>query len=699
MSRAGATDRTRSRTVALMLAVGLAVPLAGPTLAADPTPTYRPDRPAWDRVASSSTSDLAGAADQRLIVRFAPGSTRAARRTATDHPDVARVVDLPASGIAVVRATGGDPTATIAERGRGPNVRDVSVDARNYRDVDPQAEPAWSELWGLHNTGQRLYEGEPGTEGRSNVDIDGLQALGIEQGDAAVVVAVIDDGVDFSHPDLDGQAWTNPGESGDGKESNGVDDDGNGYVDDVHGWDFCDDDNTVHDFNDDFHGTHVAGTIAAKLNGEGIVGVAPGVRIMALKFIANHFGCGFDSQAIEAIAYAKSFGVRIANGSWGSRRNPNAFPALKNAIARSGLLFVASAGNEGIDNDGSLPAVPASYDLPNILSVAAVDNDGFIPNFSNYGKKSVDIAAPGAAILSALPADESHPVGWGWLDGTSMAAPHAAGVAALVLSASPGLGADPAALRARLLASGKVVSRTTGRTATGRIVDAFRALDFVAPLAAAPTGFGFVKNSILGKSSVRARVSWPAAVDEMTGIAGYRAGVQQSGGSWKTQVSSTTSRSTDRTLALSTTYAFRVRAFDLGGNWGPYAIGPNVRASRYQESTSLATYGGTWGTSKDSSWSGSRTRYARRAGASVTFRFTGRAFAVVAPKGPSRGAFKLYVDGVLVGTVDLHRSKTLARVLVATRTWSSTAAHTVKLVVIGTSGHPRIDVDAFLVMR
>ena len=699
MSRARATHRLVSRTVALTLALGLTLPLAGPTLAADPTPPFRPDRPAWDHPTPASTSDLSAETGQRLIVRFRPGATAGARRRATAGRDVARVVDLPAIGMAVVRATG-DPDATIAAIETDPSVIDVSLDGQSFRDADPQDEQAWSELWGLDNTGQRLYQGEPGTEGRSNIDIDSLQAYGVQQGDPNVVVAVIDDGVDFDHPDLAGQAWTNPGESGDGKETNGVDDDGNGYIDDVNGWDFCDNDNTVHDFDDDFHGTHVAGTIASKLDGVGTVGVAPGVRIMALKFIANHKGCGFDVQAIEAINYAKSFGVRIANSSWGSRRDPARYPALRSAIAASGMLFVASAGNEGINNDKTAyPVLPASFNLPNILSVAAVDNEGRLASFSNYGAKTVDIAGPGSAILSALPADSTHVAGWGWLDGTSMAAPHVSGVAALVASADAGLGADPVALRARLLASGKSLSKTAGKTATGRIVDAFRALDFVPPVAAAPSGAGFVKNSTLGKSSATARVSWPVAIDEMTAIDSYRVGVQVDGGAWATQVSSTTSRTNDRTMAFGRTYAFRVRARDLGGNWGTYADGPTVRASRFQESSSLATYAGTWATSKNASWSGGRTRYARKAGASVTFQFTGRAFAIVAQKGPTRGTARLYVDDLLVGTVDLHRSSSAARVLVATRTWTSSAAHTVRLVVVGTTGHPRVDVDAFLVMR
>ena len=137
--------------------------------------------------------------------------------------------------------------------------------------MDPEDEQYWDALWGLHNTGQTIE----GSAGVANVDVDGRESLGASSG-TGVVVAVIDDGIDFSQPDLAGQAWVNPGESGGGKETNNVDDDANGYIDDVNGWDFCHDDKTVHDLDDDFHGTHVAGTIAAKLDGAGIVGLAPG---------------------------------------------------------------------------------------------------------------------------------------------------------------------------------------------------------------------------------------------------------------------------------------------------------------------------------------------------------------------------------------------------------------------------------------
>ena len=223
-----------------------------------------------------------------------------------------------------------------------------------------------------------------------------------------MVVAVIDDGADLSHPDLQGQGWTNPDEIA----GNGVDDDNNGYVDDTNGWDFYNRDNTVHDMLEDAHGTHVAGTIAGSENGEGVVGVAPGVKVMPVKWLGP-FG-GRLSDAIKAIEYAKKEGARISNNSWGYEGKPSR--ALEETIRRSGMLFVAAAGNGGRDGRGddndadpNRSAYPASYDLPNVLSVAAANNQGRLAGFSNYGKRSVDIAAPGVDILSSVPVSSDEP--------------------------------------------------------------------------------------------------------------------------------------------------------------------------------------------------------------------------------------------------------------------------------------------------
>ena len=217
-----------------------------------------------------------------------------------------------------------------------------------------------------------------GNIGNADVDIDAVRGALRHDRRSGHVVAVIDDGVDFSHPDLSLGPGRIPGSPVAARKTNGIDDDGNGYIDDVHGWDFCNDDNTVHDFDQDFHGTHVAGTIAASLDGQGVVGVAPSVSIMALKFLDHGPSCGLTSQAIEAIAYAKSFGV-VHRQQLVGRRGPGLadFAPLTTRSPNSGMLFVASAGNRGHQQRHQpAPAYPASFDLPNIISVAAADWNG-----------------------------------------------------------------------------------------------------------------------------------------------------------------------------------------------------------------------------------------------------------------------------------------------------------------------------------
>ncbi|WP_066068872.1 S8 family serine peptidase [Neobacillus soli] len=255
----------------------------------------------------------------------------------------------------------------------------------------------YNQLWGLNNTGQPIN----GIKGLEDIDVDapeGWKKFGSKLPE--VVVGVIDTGVDINHPDLQGKIWTNPKEI----PNNNIDDDHNGYVDDIHGWDFYNKDNSVYDALDgDEHGTHVSGTIAAALEGtdtstnKGVVGVAPNVKILPIKFLGPMGGT--TSDAIEAIAYAKSMGVKITNNSW-TGEEPD--PLLEEAIENSNSLFVAAAGNDGMNNDFG-GSYPASYESANILSVAAVDNKGKLAPFSNYGYDSVDVAAPGVDILSSVP--------------------------------------------------------------------------------------------------------------------------------------------------------------------------------------------------------------------------------------------------------------------------------------------------------
>ncbi|MDF1553162.1 MAG: S8 family serine peptidase, partial [Deferrisomatales bacterium] len=250
---------------------------------------------------------------------------------------------------------------------------------------------AFGLLWGLRNTGQAVdsYSGTP------DADIDADLAWDVTTGEGDVVVAVIDTGLDFAHPDLAANLWTNPGEI----PGNGVDDDGNGYVDDVHGWDFVEDDNAPYPNDANGHGTHVAGTIAAVGNDDtGVAGVSWGARILPLRYL-DAYGYGPTSDAILAIEYASAMDARVINNSWGGGGFNQ---ALLDAINASPAVVVCSAGNSGADTD-AVPHYPGAYPSPNIVTVAATDQDDGLAPFSNYGATSVDLGAPGTNIYSAAP--------------------------------------------------------------------------------------------------------------------------------------------------------------------------------------------------------------------------------------------------------------------------------------------------------
>ena len=291
-------------------------------------------------------------------------------------------------------------------------------------------DPNFNQLWGLNNTGQ--------TGGRVDADIDAPEIWDITTGGTAIV-GVIDSGVDYTHPDLNDNIWINPRESGGGRETNGIDDDGNGYIDDFRGWDFVNNDNDPMD--DHYHGTHVAGTIGAEGNNSiGVVGVNWDVQIMPLKFLRPVPGTtrstGSTMDAILAVEYATMMGADLTNNSWGGGGFSQ---GLSDAI-EAGPLFVAAAGNLGLNTDNN-PHYPSSYDLNNIISVAATDHNDQRTGFSNFGLTSVDLGAPGDNILSTFPTvlTPSMQVGrlstnYESINGTSMAAPHVAGVAALIVS-------------------------------------------------------------------------------------------------------------------------------------------------------------------------------------------------------------------------------------------------------------------------
>ena len=326
-------------------------------------------------------------------------------------------------------------------------------------------------LWGLRNTGQ--------SGGAAGVDIGAEAAWDVTKGSTNVIVAVIDTGIRLTHLDLAAQLWRNPGEIA----GNGRDDDNNGYVDDVHGINaIANDGDPVDDVG---HGTHVAGTIgAAANNGQPMVGVAWQVRLMACKFISDESD-GLTSDAIECVNYAVARGARILNCSWGGDGYSRSLYDTLAAARSAGALVVASAGNDGIDNDFS-PHYPSSYDLDNIISVAAINRQGGLAGFSNYGVTSVDLAAPGDSIYST---DNVSDTSYRTASGTSMAAPHVSGVAALVRAREPAIAL--ADLRDRLLRTVVPAGSLASRVATGGRVHAHRALtmgpDGQLEIAIAPT--------------------------------------------------------------------------------------------------------------------------------------------------------------------------------------------------------------------
>lgn len=322
---------------------------------------------------------------------------------------------------------------------------------------------SFAKLWGLHNTGQ--------LGGTAGADVNAPEAWDVITG-GDVTVAIIDTGIDYRHVDLDGNIWTNPGEVDDH-----IDNDGNGWVDDVHGIDLASGDSDPLD--DSSHGTHVAGIVGAEGNNAiGVAGVNWTVRLMALKFLDRN-GEGNTADAAEAIDYAVANGAKVINASWGG---PAFSQTLYQAVKRAGdagVTFVAAAGNSSANADSS-PDYPAAFDLPNVISVAASDPNDELLYFSNYGRKSVDLAAPGEEIYSTVPV-KGKVSGYGTFSGTSMAAPFVSGTAALYLARFPG--STVQTVRDAILSSVDLVPALSGTTATGGRLNVARALSVGAPQA------------------------------------------------------------------------------------------------------------------------------------------------------------------------------------------------------------------------
>jgi serine protease len=339
-------------------------------------------------------------------------------------------------------------------------------------------DPRFAETYGLHNTGQ--------TGGTADADIDAVEAWDNSVGSSEIVIGVIDTGVDYNHPDLAANMWVNPGEIA----GNGVDDDANGVIDDVHGFNAITGSGNPLDDHD--HGSHCSGTIGAVgNNGVGVAGVNWEVSIMAIKFL-DAGGSGTTVDAIESINYAvgqktsHNTNLRVLSNSWGGGGFSQALADAITAANAADILFVAAAGNAGSNND-TTPSYPASYDIANVVSVAATDHNDGLASFSNFGLTTVDLGAPGVNVLSTT-RNNTYSV----FSGTSMATPHVAGAAALVLSSNQTL--STAELKEVLMTSGDAKPSLAGKTVSGRRLNVAAALDEAGPpvprfnMGAAPAG-------------------------------------------------------------------------------------------------------------------------------------------------------------------------------------------------------------------
>jgi thermitase len=502
-----------------------------------------------------------------LIVRFKATADAADRAEVLASRRAALRSNLSLPGVALVRLQQGDSVrAAEAALERNPDVVWAGPNYL-YRTLLTPNDPLFGDAWHLQA-------------------ISAPAAWDTTTGSVSVTVAVVDTGFEQAHQDLAANVWTNPDES-----VNGADDDGNGRVDDLHGWNFSGGNANPED--DNGHGTHVGATAGARGNdGFGTPGVAWNVKLMPLK-AGNAFGLFSASAIINAFTYACGEGARIVNGSFGGGSFD---PGIKTAIdACPGTLFVFAAGNDGTDNDLT-PKYPCAYDSPNIICVAATDDVDKLASFSNFGAASVDVAAPGVDILSAYP-----PGGWAWANGTSAAAPQVAGAAALVASHRPALTAVD--LRAALMNSVDKVPGLHGVVGVGGRLNVQAALTapttppvIYVPTPPPPAGpppapadtTAPTDPAVASTSHLVARPSLDATVDvTWSGAFDYGSGIDGFSYAWDhapTTVPDTAKDAEESANQLTSvplapgTYWFHLRTRDNAGNWsagthvGPFVI-------------------------------------------------------------------------------------------------------------------------------
>ena len=517
---------------------------------------------------------------QELLIKFRPGTSDNDKRDARDwfNAQRAQVIRADAAGdLELARLPSGVPV-------------ELAADVLSQHAAVAFAEPNWilthqatssdpyytnGSLWGMY--------GDTTTPANQFGSQAGEAWSAGHTGSSNVYVAVIDEGIDLNHPDLTANIWTNTFEN----PTNGIDDDGNGYADDIHGWDFFENNNSIYDGTPgsgiDDHGTHVSGTIGARANSQGVVGVNWNVKIISAKFLGPNGGTA--ANAIKAINYVvdlkqrHGLNVVATNNSWGGGGYSQ---SLHDAIirgAKAGVLFVAAAGNSSVNND-STPHYPANYNTSvgtstesaasydAVISVAALNSSGGKPGFSNYGAATVDLGAPGAGIWSTTPDNT-----YSQFSGTSMAAPHVTGAAALYGSMNPG--ATAASIRSAILSSAQntPTASLAGITATGgRLNLGLFVSGGTAPAAPA--------NLVATAGTGQVNLTWTGSTGA-TSYNVYRS--QTSGGPYTTPQGSTTATTyTDTAVINGTTYYYVVRAVNAAGASGnsnqasatPFAAGP-----------------------------------------------------------------------------------------------------------------------------
>ena len=457
---------------------------------------------------------------QQVIVKFVSGTSQSKINQVLSVLDKAKqkyvfkangaiLVDLPSS----VAATSKDIIGIVMALSELNSV-EYATPNMMVKAIDIPTDPLYGEQDDLN----------PNSNRGPLINIHAQEAWSKTQGSKEVLVGIIDTGIDYNHPDLADNIWTNPGETGPwmpqdpnstpcrDKSCNGIDDDGNGYVDDVHGYNFVSE--TNHDPKDDhYHGTHVAGTIGATANNQiGVAGINWHVSLVALKFL-DSTGSGSVADAVRAVEYATKMKIPITNNSWGGGGFDPTLNAAIAAAGKQGSLFVAAAGNNSSNND-STPSYPASYNLENVISVAAVDSTGELASFSNFGLSSVHLAAPGVNVLSTTPFSHDQR-GYIRLSGTSMATPHVAGAAALLKALYPS--ANPLQLKSRLVYSATKLASLNGKVMSGGLLNIEAAMvDDQSP----PNAVANLKRGMTGIT--RMSLQWsPSGDDGSSGLASF----------------------------------------------------------------------------------------------------------------------------------------------------------------------------------